>query len=193
MTRLFSPLLFLALILPMTAQVPSSSSEEIPRYAVPQNAPCVDQPKSIAELAASYRQGRFPLASEVTGTWVEIGAVSEFPANRYQTTPHPTIYRSLNCSGEVRGDKFEFVLVANGYSVELHAIGTYVQKVTMQPDHKGSLTFPVDFEADEGPDTYGCRLTRRNTLACLSGTFGGVEFKKMAVKPKQIYDASEEH
>jgi hypothetical protein len=84
------------------------------------------------------------------------------------------------------------VLVAKGYSVELHAIGTYVQKVTMQPDHKGSVTFLVDFEADEGPDTYRCRLTHSNTLACFSGPFAGMELKKMAVKREQICDACEE-
>jgi hypothetical protein len=30
---------------------------------------------------------------------------------------------SLNCSGIRRGGKFEFVIVAHGYSVALHAIG----------------------------------------------------------------------
>jgi len=85
--------------------------------------------------------------------------------------------------------KFEFVLVANGYSVELHAIGmTYAQKITMEPDHKGSVIFPVDFAADEGPDTYRCRLAERDTLACLSGPFSGMEFKRMTIKPEQIYD-----
>jgi hypothetical protein len=152
MIRLFSSIVILALVLPISAQVPASSSEEIPRDATPQNAPCIDQPKSLAELAASFRKGRFPSAAQITGTWVEIGVVSEYPSNQYQTIPHPTIYRSLNCSGEKRGSKFEFVLVANGYSVELHAIGmTYPQKITTEPDHKGSIILPVDFAADEGP------------------------------------------
>jgi len=189
MLRLFSPIIFLVLILPLHGQVPTSPSEEVPRDATRQNAPCVDQPKSLAELATSFQKGRFPLASHITGTWVEIGTVSEFPPNQYQTNPHPTIYKSLNCSGEKRGIKFEFVLVANGYSVELHAIGmTYPQKITMEPDHNGSVTFPVDFAADEGPDTYRCRLTQRDTLACLSGPFSGMEFKRMTIKPEEIYD-----
>lgn len=177
MTRFFGSILILAFALPSAAQ---------------HNAPCIDQPKSLGELKASFHRGRLPLASQLTGRWVQIGVVSEFPANRYQTTPQPTIFRRLNCSGERRGDKFEFVLVADGYSAELHVIGTYVQKVTMQKDHKGSVTFPVDYEADEGPDTYRCRLTHRNTLACVSGPFAGVEFKKMAVRPEQICDSCEE-
>jgi hypothetical protein len=123
MVRLFSPIVALTLVLSVCAQVSTSPSEKVPRNATPQNTPCVDQPKSLVELVASFNQGRFPLASQLTGTWVEIGDVSEYPGNQYQTTPHPTIFRSLNCSGEKRGNKFEFVLVANGYSVELHAIG----------------------------------------------------------------------
>lgn len=154
------------------------SSEEVPRDSVPQNTPCVGQPKSRRELAASFQQGRLPEASEITGTWVAIGTVwSE--------------YRSLNCSGENRGSKFEFVMVANGYSAELHPIGTYLQKVTMRPDHKGSVEFPVDFEADEGPDTYRGRLTKRGTLACLDGALSGVEFKKMRVEKGRIYEGAE--
>ncbi len=46
------------------------SSEEVPRDSVPQNTPCVGQPKSRRELAASFQQGRLPEASEITGTWV---------------------------------------------------------------------------------------------------------------------------
>lgn len=101
--------------------------------------------------------------------------------SEYQSSPS---YWSLNCSGVKRGSKFEFVLVAKGYSAELRAIGTSVQKVVMKPDHKGSVEFPVDFEADEGPETYRCRLTKRGTLTCLSGAFTGMEFKKINVEPK---------
>lgn len=155
-----------------------TSSEEMPQNATPQNAPCVGQPKSGRELAASFQEGRLPAASQVTGTWVEIGTVSDYTSPRY---------RSLNCSGEKRGSKFEFVLVANGYSVELHAIGTDLQKVTMTPDHKGSVEFTLDLEADGAHETYRCRLTKRSTLACLDGAFSGAEFKKMNVEPRQIY------
>ena len=193
MVRLFSPTIFLALVLTLSGQAPTSPSKEVPRDAAPQSAPCVDQPKSLAELTASFGKGRFPLASDITGTWVEIGWVSEDPSDPHETSPHPTIKKSLNCVGDKRGSKFEFVLAASGYSVELHAIGmTYPQKITMQPDHKGSVVFPVDFAADEGPDTYRCRLTQRDTLACLSGSFSGVEFKKMTIKPEQIYHVPQE-
>jgi hypothetical protein len=124
--------------------------------------------------------------SQMTGTWVEIGDLSDYPSSPQ--------HRSLNCSGVKRGNKFEFVLVANGYSVELHAIGmTYPQKVAMGPDHKQSVGFPVDFAADEGPDTYRCRLTKRGTLACFVGAYSGVEFKKMAVQRGQIYHVTEVH
>ena len=173
---------------PAQAQTPASadsSSEEIPLRSIRQNAPCMDQPRSRKELAASFREGRLPVVSELTGTWVEIGDVTE-----YDKSSRP----SLNCSGVKRGSKFEFVLVANGYSVELHAIGmTNSQRVTAVPDHGGSVEFPeVDFGGEGDGATYRCRFTRRGTLACLLGTYGGVEFKKMVVEREQVYEVTAE-
>lgn len=153
MFRLFSLIIVLLLTLPTPAQVPASrandsqsqnpappdtSSEEVPRYSVPQNLPCVGQPRSRKELAASFRRARFPLASQIAGTWVAIGLVDNYPSDEDV---------SLNCSGVKRGSKFEFVLVASDHSVELHAIGIDIaQKVTLEPDRKGSIEFrEVDF------------------------------------------------
>ena len=195
MLRMFNRMAFLALVLssgphwlPLTAsaaqvQNPVSagtSSEEIPRYAIPQNGPCVGQPKSHRELAALFARGRVPLASEITGTWVQIGDVYKDSA----------VGNSLNCSGIRRGGAFEFVLVADGFSVALHPIGTYSQKAVMKPNHKGSVEFPVDFEADEGPETYTCRLTKRGTLACVDADTGE-EFKKTKVDAGLIYEGSD--
>jgi hypothetical protein len=197
MIRFFNSIVFLVFVLPANAQSlaplasvaqsqnpisAQTSSETIPLNSIPQNVPCVDQPKSHRDLATSFNQGAFPLASRLTGTWVEIGYVDKERASE----------KSLNCSGIKRGRKFEFVLVADGYLVTLHAIGmTYPQKVTMRPDSKGSVEFPVDFSADEGPETYQCRVTKRGTLACLVDKYGGVEFKKMKVGAGQIYEVTE--
>jgi len=120
------------------------------------------------------------LASEMTGTWVAIGNLSDPPGE----------VRSLNCSGEKRGKVFEFVLVTNGYSVELHAVGMIsLQKVRIRPDSQGGVEFrEVDFGGDgETLDNYHCRLTNRGTLACLIGVVG-VEFKKMSIEKSQIYE-----
>jgi hypothetical protein len=156
------------------------SSDEIPRHSVPQNSPCLDQPKSLSEVTALFKRGQLPEPSQVTGTWVEIGQVSEFPKS-----PR---YRSLNCSGVSRGSKFEFALVADGYSIELHAIGIeYPETATMEPDHKGSIEFrEVDFGGEGTLDNYRCRLTNDQTLVCLLGPFSGVQFKKMAVERRQL-------
>jgi hypothetical protein len=170
------------------SQAPNSlpsdvSSEEVPQDSIPQNAPCVGQPSSRTELGKSFLQGRLPLASQITGTWVEIGDVANDPS---------PVHRSLNCSGVKRGSKFEFVLIASGYSVELHEVGmTYPQKVTMEPNRMGYVEFPVDLSADEGPDIYRCRLTKRGTLACLVHAYRGVEFKKMMVEKEQIYEVTQ--
>lgn len=163
----------------------TGSSEERPQNSVHQNAPCVGQPKSLKDLTTAFQTGQLPLSSELTGTWVEIGWVVK---DRY----HNSQNLSLNCSGLKRESKFEFVLVANGYSIELHAIGmTYPQKVIVQPNHEGSIEFPVDFAADEGPDSYRCRLTKRGTLVCLVDTYEGEEFKKMTVEKEQIHEVTE--
>lgn len=147
---------------------------------VPQNVPCSDQPRSFGELASSFDGGRRPLASEITGTWVEIGDLNDPPGKVH----------SLNCSGEKRGSVFEFVLVANGYSLEIHAVGMLApQAARMKPDDAGAVEFrEVDFGGEGSLDNYRCRLTQRGTLACLIGTFTGVEFKRMTVEKSQIYE-----
>jgi hypothetical protein len=113
---------------------------------------------------------------------VEIGDVNKNPYTHSERA-------MLNCAGLKRGSKFEFVLVANNYTVQLHAIGmTYPQKITMNTSHDENVEFSVDFAADEGPDTYRCRLTKRGTLACLIKNYRGAEFKKVAVETRQIYE-----
>ena len=178
--RLLGLISLVALSFRVSAQQPQSGAGN----ATPQNTPCADQPTTRKKLAASFQSGRLPLASQVTGTWVEIGELSDYPLS--------PPFRNMNCSGVMRDDIFEFVLVADGYTVELHAVGAYIEKVKMQPDGKGAVTFPVDFAADEGPDTYRCRLTKRGTLACLIREHDGAEFKKMKVAKSQIYEASED-
>lgn len=180
MARRFSPILLLALTLPIGVQLPAFSQDEIPRYATPQNAPCMDQPRSLAEMAASFRYGKLPLVSEMTGTWVEIGDVWSHGKN------------SLNCSGIRRGSKFEFVIVADGYSVALHAIGMMPPlNVKIGRDNEGSVAFPVNFGADEGPDHNRCRLTDRGTLVCLVAEYRGEEFKRMKVQTDEIYETTQ--
>jgi len=78
-------------------------------------------------------------------------------------------------------------MIANGYSLELHFIGTHVQKPSAKPDGKGSLIFPVDFEGDALP-TYRCRLIGSDTLACLVSVYEqGAEFKKKSICQDEIY------
>jgi hypothetical protein len=140
----------------------------LPRDSIPQYSPCPDQPKSFRELSDSFAAGRLPSASEITGSWVLIGI-----------WVHNGSGPDLNCNGITRGPKFEWVLVAKGYSVEVDAIGTNHQTTTFKPDNRGNLTFSVDFEGDYAP-SFRCRMTQRNTLACLgSPYYDGLEFKRM--------------
>jgi hypothetical protein len=154
------------------------SSDEMPRQSIPQYSPCADEPKSLKDLAGSFNKGRVPSADNVTGTWVAIGFVGH--------------YVSLNCTGVKRGNKFEWVMIANGYSVEIDMIGTHSQRTTFKPGGKGSLVIAVDFEGDDTP-VYRCRITPRKTIACLVGTppsEDGVEFKKMPVAENDIFKSS---
>ena len=131
-------------------------------------------------MTASFRQSKLPLVSQMTGTWVEIGDVWNDASEN-----------SLNCSGIRRGSKFEFVMIADGYSVELHAVGMMPPvNLKMRLDHKGNVEVPVNFGADEGPDSNRCRLTNRDTLVCLVAAYRGEEFKKLKVQSREIYEVA---
>src|SRR5262245_12990225 len=110
----------------------ASHSAALPKNPVLQNRPCADQPRSIKQLMDAFDKGRIPLPRELTGSWVAIGLLGDTP--------------SLNCDGVKRGQKFEWVILANQYSVEMDIIGTYHQKATLKQDNGGSLALPVDFE-----------------------------------------------
>ncbi len=182
MVRFQKLIVFLAFALQASAQSQNPASAEtssnVPQNSIHQNAPCADQPRSLAELRASFRRGRLPLASQMTGTWVEIGDVWDDVSEN-----------SLNCSGIRRGSKFEFVLVADGYSVTPHAIGMMPPlNVRIRLDHQGSVEFPMNFGADEGSEANRCRLTNRGTLVCLVAAYRAEEFKKMEVQAREIYE-----
>lgn len=181
MGRLLPLITLHSLLIPAAAQNAASvasSSED----SASQNLPCVDQPRSLKELVAAFEKGRRPVASEMTGSWVEIGNIIEQPVD---------VPKRLNCSGVTQQNKLEFVLVAGGYSLELHAVGMAGRQTgRMKPDNEGGVEFrEVDFGGEGTLEDYHCRLTRRGTLACLIGTSQGVEFKKMVVEESQIFEA----
>ena len=167
-------LFVLILLLPLfaaasTRQSSSAGDQQVPRDSIPQYIPCTDQPKSFTELSGSFAAGRLPSPSDVTGSWALIGI-----------WVHKDSRPDLNCNGVKRGRKFEWILVAHGYSVEVDSIGTKRQTTIFKPDHKGNLTFSIDLEGDYVPN-FRCRLTQRNTLACLgSPYYDAVEFKKIS-------------
>jgi hypothetical protein len=170
-----------SLLLAQTSGGANTSSEKTPPF-VPQDDPCPGQPRSLNELAASFEKGRRPLASEMTGNWVEIGNIIDRPVD---------VPRRLNCTGVTQRNKLDFVLVASGYSLEFHAVGMAgPQTERMKPDNEGSVEFREVYFGGEGTlEDYHCRLTRRETLVCLIGTFQGVEFKRMSVETNQIFEA----
>jgi hypothetical protein len=82
--------------------------------------------------------------------------------------------------------------MADGYLIEPHSVGmTSARRTRMTPDHKRSVEFDVDYGADEGPEAFRCRLTRRGTLLCL-GAYSGQEFRKMAVDKSEIWEVAPE-
>ena len=157
----------------LSAQEPRR--EDIPVHSVPQNLPCTDQPKSLRELTIAFNSGSLPSLSDMTGTWV---AISSF-IDTYDST--------MNCSGLKRGTKvFEEVMIANGYSIEMHVIGAGVQRPAVKLDSTNSLSFPFDFGGDADP-VFRCRLTSRKTLACLIDVYRqGIEFKRIPAKPDEM-------
>ena len=136
-----------------------ASTPQMSMHPTPQNAPCADQPKSFGELINAFNAGQSPSPSQVSGVWVAIGFMDDSSS-------------SLNCSGVTRGQTFEWVMIANQYSVEIDMLGVYDQMSILTPDNQDSLALPVDYQGDSAAD-YTCRLTSRGTLVCLAGPTGG--------------------
>jgi hypothetical protein len=103
----------------------------------------------------------------------------------------------------LRGNKFEFAMIgeSDAYVMELHAIGYEIQRLRMEPNHKGSAEFSIDLLADGAEAVFTCRLTQRGTLACLDVMTGwgikrkdptsGEEFKRMKVADSQLFNGLE--
>jgi len=149
--------------------------QESDEDSIHQNAPCGDQARTFKDLMASFDRGRVPSPSEVSGTWVLVGL---------------WLYRDskpgLNCKGLNRGKKLEWVIVAQGYSIEFDSIGDGPQKTSLEPDRKGSLAFSVGFGGENSP-VFRCRMSERRALVCSGSTYyQGVEFKKMVVEEDRI-------
>lgn len=102
------------LVSPIWAAQNRADSEEVPKYSIRQNSPCVGQARTLQELTRSYNKGRLPTVSDMTGTWVAIGFFEGVGRSGRR-----------NCSGLKRGKMLEAVMIANGYSLELHFIGTH--------------------------------------------------------------------
>ena len=146
-------------------------------------SPCDDQPRTYKDLVSEFKKGRLPLAAEMSGNWVEIGSISE----------DPEAISGLNCSGEKQAGKLEFVIVAQGYFVQLHFVGALGDHDTeAKPDGQGGVEFSAlsasDFGGEGEAENYHCRLTKRETLVCLLGKSMAQEFKKMAIAKDQIYE-----
>jgi hypothetical protein len=172
-------------------QAPSAISAEdsIPENPITQDSPCASQPTSLGELAASFNKGRAPSARELAGVWVEIGSFdSGMQVVDVEIPPH---FRSLNCTGIMKGKAFEFAMTGTRYAyvMELHLVGSSgVWRERMEPNHKGrSVDFSLCSDGDcSGRNVYRCRLTQRGTLACINGN-GGNEFRKMKAAGSQFF------
>ncbi len=138
-------------------------------YSVPQYLPCPGQTNSFDKLYHSFSTGHPPSPSEVTGSWVLIGF-------RLYRDSHP----DLRCDGIMRGRTFEWVMLAQGYSLRIEMAGTD-QASAFQLGEKQDLTIPLDLGGDASP-LLCCRVTRRHTLVCLGDTYyNGLEFRKVEV------------
>jgi len=185
-------MLSIALVHPSAQQqAPSTTSaeESIPEKPIPQDSPCASQPRSLSELTASFNKGRAPSIQELTGTWVEIGNFNYgmLPIDDEIRQSH---FRSLNCTGIMRGKKFEFAMIGEGdaYVMELHVVnssGTWRER--MEPNHKSSVEISFCSDGDcSARAVYYCRIAQGGTLACIDGHSGN-EFRKIKVADSQLF------
>jgi hypothetical protein len=113
----------------------------------------------------------------MTGSWVAIGFLGDDGLD-------------LNCTGLKRANTFEEVMLATGYAIEMHVIGTAVQSPMMARDN-GAVIFPFDFGGD-AIAFYRCRITTGQTLVCTIDRYRHiVEFQKTTVKPEEVYSTPE--
>ena len=125
--------------------------------------------KTFSKLSNSFSAGHLPSRSEVTGTWVLIG----FWLHR---DSHP----DLNCAGIMRGQIFEWVMLAQGYSLRIDMAGTS-QTSAFELGRGQDITVAMDLGGDNSP-VLRCRLTNHDSLVCLGDTYySGLEFRKTQV------------
>jgi hypothetical protein len=166
----------------------AGSQEAVPTNPIPQGSPCTYQPRSLRGLSASFSKGRAPSTEELKGTWVEIGNFNNgLQPPDDEVRPH---FRSLNCTGIMRGNKFEFVMIGVSYAyvMEIHEYGSSgAGRMRLEPNHRGSVEFSFCSDGDCSAEVpYPCRLTHRGTLARVGGD-SGAEFRKMNVADSQLF------
>lgn len=81
----------------------------------------------------------------------------------------------------MRGKVLEWVMLADGYSLEIDMVGTYHQRSEFKRDGENGFKFTIDLGGDASP-VFQCRISRHQTLLCL-GTpyYSGLQFTKMPV------------
>lgn len=145
------------------------TDEEIPPHSVPQYQPCPGQTKTFSKLSDSFSAGHLPSRSEVTGSWVLTGIWL------YRDS-HP----DLNCTGIMRGKIFEWVMLAQAYSLRIGMVGTN-QTSAFKLRRRQDLTVALDLGGDNSP-LLRCRMTQHHSLVCLGDTYySGLEFQKIQV------------
>jgi len=138
-----------------------------------ESAPYPGQPTSLEALKREFKTARLPTAREMTGRWVAIGDFGAAAAHGGHE------FVAVNCAGLKRGKTYEAWFRTKGYDFVGLDIRGYVDAAGFAPDGAGSLWIPADFGFDSTVE-YRCRLTPRNTLACLIDAYdSGTEFKKL--------------
>jgi hypothetical protein len=142
-------------------QQPGSGENKrtVPLYSHPEYRPCLDQARSFRTLSESFAEGNLLSPSEMNGSWVLIGLWL-----------HRDSRPDLDCAGISRGKTLEWVIFAQGYSLDVNAVGTYRQKLVLETRPEGNLTFAIDWEGDTNP-VFRCRLSRRHRLVCLGSPY----------------------
>lgn len=132
--------------------------------------PCSGQAKTLVELRRAFNAANLPSPARITGTWVGIGVFGSAES-------HGSGFAKVDCNGF-----FQEVLRFDGYAVKLEMTGAIVDKEEkVQPDTTSSVTFPAPGAGDAASPVFRCRLTKRDTLACLIDVYQeGYEFRRMS-------------
>jgi hypothetical protein len=145
----------------------------------PPIVPCPGQPRTSREFEVAFDHAQAPARSALVGAFVLIGFGSDANGGAIRS-----------CRGILNdaNGKFDMVVVFEPDSIELDITGRQLHRLPLRFDSRGSLLLSLEEGGRDDSVRYGCRMTDRLTLLCVTGSGPRADFrewKRMPVRGTQ--------